>query len=362
MSTPAIPIRNIYFLLCYALNHAQEARYVDVRTESCDRVGDLMAQVLVRSLQQLIKRGLHRDYVAARERLSFPKPKILPAEELRRPCFGSLARTCEFGELSIDILPNQIIRAILERLVREDEIAASRRGEIRDLLRIFSPCSDLRLDARIFRRVHLHQNMRHYRFVLDVCEFVYVNLLPTDGAGDARFHDFCRDEARMGQLFECFIRNFFAQEQTRYCVGSSLIDWHADEARSSRGGMEMLPTMRTDISLRSKELSGDNVIVECKFYANPFQTQFARKSYISAHLYQLFAYLKNREREVGWGSARGLLLYACAGEEFDETLHLHGHDIRIRAVRLDRHWTEISADLLGLLARSADDAEIAQTA
>lgn len=357
MSASPIPIRNIYFLLCYALNHAQETRYVDVRTESCDRVGDLMAQVLVRSLQQLIKRGLHRDYVDTRERLAFPKPKILPAEELRRPCFGSLARTCEFGELSIDILPNRIIRATLERLAGSAEIAGPHRGEIRDLLRLFRQCSALRLDARIFRRVHLHQNMRHYRFVLDVCEFVYANLLPADGSGDSRFHDFSRDEARMGSLFERFIRNFFAQEQARYSVGSSLIDWHADHARSSRGGLEMLPTMRTDICLRRKDLSADNVIVECKFYAKPLQTQFARKSYISGHLYQLFAYLKNRENEVGWAAARGLLLYACAGEQFDESVHLHGHDIRICALRLDRHWTEISAELLGLVAHTADRAE-----
>lgn len=353
MSTPSIPVRNIYFLLCYALNHAQEARYANVRSEGCDRVGDLMAQVLVRSLQQLIKRGLHRDYVTFRERLAFPKPKILPAEELRRPCFGSLVRTCEFGELSVDILPNQIIRATLERLLNAADVAETHRGDIRELLRIFRLCSAIRLEARTFSRVHVHQNMRHYRFVLDVCEFVYANLLPADGAGNARFHDFSRDEARMGSLFEQFVRNFFAEEQQRYAVSSSRIAWHTDPTRSSQGGLAMLPTMKTDISLHPRDSSAVKVIVECKFYAKPLQTQFEKTSFISGHLYQLFAYLKNRECEPGWSDARGLLLYACASEQFDEYVHLHGHDVHIRAIRLDQHWTAISADLLGLLENAA---------
>jgi 5-methylcytosine-specific restriction enzyme subunit McrC len=133
MSAAKIPIQNIYFLLCYALDHLQEKHYAEVRTEGCDRVWDLLATVLIRSTQQVVKRGVHRDYLVVRERRTLPRGKILLTEELRRPVIGSSARTCEFDELSADILPNQIIRATMGLMLRNHEVKAELRSQLRDV-------------------------------------------------------------------------------------------------------------------------------------------------------------------------------------------------------------------------------------
>ena len=75
--------------------------------------------------------------------------------------------------------------------------------------------------------------MRHYRFVLNVCELIYHHSVPTEDSGAVRFRDFDRDEATMGELFEQFVRNFYAKEQSHYRISASHVRWDVDEMEST---------------------------------------------------------------------------------------------------------------------------------
>jgi 5-methylcytosine-specific restriction enzyme subunit McrC len=204
----------------------------------------------------------------------------------------------------------------------------------------------VRLETALFRRVQLHRNMKHYRFVLAVCEFIHRQVLPTRDRGDARFRDFVRDEATMGALFEQFVVNFFKKEQSLYRVSAPHVDWDVDANRSTKAGVDLLPAMRTDICLDGPN---EKLILDCKFYTDAFQRYHDTRKFISANLYQMFAYLKNQEKVNGWETARGILLYPTVGSSFDEHVHLHGHTIRVVSINLDQNWQKISSDLLALL-------------
>ncbi len=101
--------------------------------------------------------------------------------------------------------------------------------------------------------------------------------------------------------------------------------------------------MRTDIVLESNDLK---IIVDCKFYRELFQNNQGSVKFHSPHLYQLFAYLKNQEIESGWENANGMLLYPTSGARVDETVSIHGHQIRIVSINLDQNWEDIAASLL----------------
>lgn len=204
----------------------------------------------------------------------------------------------------------------------------------------------MRPSPRHFHRVQLHRNMRHYRFVLDVCEFVHRQALPAQEAGTSRFRDFVRDEACMGALFEQFVRNFYAKEQDIYVVSAPQIDWHVDPRLSTEGGLDLLPVMKTDICM---EAADDRLIIDCKFYADAFQRHFDRRRFVSGNLYQMLAYLRSQARQPGWAAVRGMLLYPTVDHRFDETVHLEGHSIRLVSIDLNQHWENISDDLLQLL-------------
>ena len=349
MSTEQIPIQNIYFLLCYAWNHLQEKDYASARSEGCDKLWDLLAKVLIRSTQQLVKRGLHRNYVTHQELLVRPKGRILFSEEIRRPHYGRLAKACEFDELDPDILANQIIHASLRLLRRHPGLSAENQRELQEILPFWQSFASPVLTSRLFRRVAVHRNMRHYRFTLNICELIYEQCIPTEEDGDYRFRDFLRDEAQMGLLFQQFVRNFLAAEQTEFLVSAPQVKWNLDPQGSTPRGLSLLPTMNTDIALESADV---RMIIDCKFYLQAFQKHFDTTKFISGHLYQLFAYLKNQEIKAGWEDARGMLLYPAVDAPFDETVSIYGHKIRVVSIDLGQDWQRVSGDLKALLGPS----------
>lgn len=345
-----VPVANIYFLLCYAWNHLQEAEYADVRTEGCDKIWDLLARVVARGSQQLIKRGLHRDYVLHRERRTRLRGKIMMAEELRRPSCGMLSRVCEFDELDSDVLPNQIIHATIRTLLRHPSLAAEITRELNEVAPQWSSFSIPVMTRQTFRRVRISRSMRHYRFVMNVCELIHQNRLPTAQRGESRFRDFLQDEAQMGTIFEQFVRNFFAREQSDYAVSAPQVEWDVDSARSTDGGLRLLPSMKTDIVLQSGD---DRLIIDCKFYRDAFQRHHDTAKFISGHLYQLFTYLTNQSVQPGWKNVRAMLLYPTVDEPVDERVYLNGRELRVASINLGQDWQQISADLLRLLRPAA---------
>jgi 5-methylcytosine-specific restriction enzyme subunit McrC len=348
VSSQRIPIQNIYFLLCYAWNHIQETKYAEVRSEGCDKIWDLLAKVLIRGSQQLVKRGLHRNYVLERERRVRPKGKLLLSQDIRRPSFATPTKTCEFDELSPDVLPNQIIGAAFKILSRHPELSADNRRELRDAWAPLGGLTPLALRAQHFRRLHVNGNMRHYRFVLNVCELILRAYLPSENSGRGNFRDFDRDEATMGILFEQFVRNFYRKEQSVYSVSASHVRWDVSGAESTPEGLALLPSMKTDICLESP---ADKLIIDCKFYQDAFQRHHDTKKFISGHIYQLFSYLRNQSSMPGWRTVRGMLLYPTVGESIDETVSIQRNQIRIASIDLGQNWQDVERDLIRLLCR-----------
>ena len=56
----AIPIQNIYYLLCYAWDLLEEADELAVGIEDLPRVEDLLARLLINGTRRLLRRGLIR--------------------------------------------------------------------------------------------------------------------------------------------------------------------------------------------------------------------------------------------------------------------------------------------------------------
>ena len=76
-----------------------------------------------------------------------------------------------------------------------------------------------------------------------------------------------------------------------------------------------LPTMRTDVSLRSMHRT---IVIDTKYYRQTLSRYLGNEKIRSDHLYQLFAYLKNLEgRDDPDSRAEGVLLYPTVGHALD---------------------------------------------
>lgn len=340
----SIPVKNIYYLLCYAWNHVQELERIDAGGEQFNRLADMLGHVLAGAVAGLLKSGLDRDYVEQKTAIPGIRGKLELPHTIRRQLTMNGRTYCRFDEFNHDTLQNQIIKSTIAAFLTLRRLHTDVRAELRGVMLHMRDVTDIRVQRRDFARVRIHRNNRGYDFVLRLCQLVHESLLVESADGVVAFYDFRDDEARMGKLFEDFLFNFFRREQRACRVDRPHINWY--EATGSPRDLERLPIMRTDIVLRRR---GAVLIIDAKYYKQALTTQFHREKVRAAHLYQIFAYLENLRPTVS-EQIEGMLLYPVVSESFMYDYRLHGHRIRVAAINLDQDWPQIRDDLLRLVA------------
>ena len=286
MAGAAIPIENIYRLLCYAWDRLEEAALTDVTPTPEMRLPDLFARVLKSGVAHLLKRGLDRAYVTADEEMAGVRGRLDIATSLKHATFPRARAWCAFDELSPDTLPNRIVRTTLRTLASVSELDGALAEDLRDLYRRMPGVQEVRITRQSFRRLALGSNNRYYGFLLDVCELVHRNLLVDEQTGTVKFRDFTRDAVQMARLFERFLFRFYAREQGTYRVEAPCLEW---DATGQAEALEYLPRMRTDIVLRGAERV---VVMDAKYYSQTLSEYFGKATIRSGHLYQLCSYLR----------------------------------------------------------------------
>ena len=266
---------------------------------------------------------------------------------IKRNRLVSAQVVCEFDEFTRDVPHNQIVKAALGRVMRSPDVKRDLRRRAYRLRDRMSGVSDVPLSGALFRRVQLHSNNRFYKFLLNVCELALDLSLVDESYGDYRFQDFIRDDKKLARLFENFVLNFLARERPDLSIGRDHIQWKAESAADPT--LAYLPRMETDISVRSRQ-AGKTLIIDTKFYKDTFSKRWDKESIHSAHLYQLFAYLKNLEyKDEADANADGMLLYPVVERSVKFEYQLKGHRLTVRTLNLAADWTEIRDELLALV-------------
>lgn len=341
-----IPIQNVYFMLCYAWNRLEETEQVPVTMEDTTSLLDLLAKVLITATQRIVKRGIDRDYREREEVVAGIKGKVRWAETLQQNLLQKQQTLCLFDEFSSNMLLNQILVSTLHRLARTQGLHADLKNDLQKLRRKWGEVDLIPLQNHHFSQIRLTRSNRVYGFALDVCRLIFENSFPSEEAGRYAFSDFRRDPAKMRDLFEAFVRNFYRIEQRTFpVVKREVIRWQfrlADESHR-----QFLPRMETDITLENNDRK---IIIDTKYYQKNLVTRFEQQKIHSSNLYQLFSYLLNQEDGTEkTRTARGILLYPTVEKELNLVYEFDEHILEIKTVNLNSDWAIISDRLLDIL-------------
>ncbi len=343
MASP-IPIRNLYHLLCYAWDVLPQGELVDIEINDESHPIDLLAEVLIKGTNHLLRRGIDQNYQVVANVTNTLRGRIDFATSKRRLLLNQGLALCEYDEISADILPNQILKATFNRLYRSAGLDRKLRKQCGILVRKLSLVSDIQYKPSLLSKVRLHRNNRYYRFLLSICDMVFVESIPDEKEGMNRFRDFFRDDGLMPKLYEKFIFNFYVKKQQEYKVTSDRLRWNAFSAEDPE--LSLLPSMLTDISLRS---ATKTIIIDAKFYKNTLTSRFDKERIHSGNLYQILAYLRNIEAHGGNDAdAHGILLYPVVNQEVSKTYRIGNNEISIETLNLGAQWQEIEGRLLEL--------------
>ncbi|MCM1215527.1 MAG: 5-methylcytosine-specific restriction endonuclease system specificity protein McrC [Lachnospiraceae bacterium] len=337
----SILIKNIYYMLSYAFQILKQSNYDEVASEKFDKAQDLFAAILSKGIAQQLKQGLFREYVTRNETLSVLRGKLDMPNTIRNRIQRKQKLACEFDELSEDNLFNQILKTTIHFLIIDDGVDPERKSALKKLLVFLDGIQQLEPSEIPWSRLHYRRNNKNYELLMNICYFVLDGMLQTTEEGEYRMAAFSDDH--MARLYEKFILEYYHQHHTYLSeVKAGQIKWDL-VGDNSESMIRFLPVMRTDIMLRLNERI---LIIDAKYYGQTLQTRFDKHSLHSGNVYQIFAYVKNQDKD-NTGNVAGLLLYAKTDEEItpDCTFNMGGNQIGAKTLDLNKEFPLIAAQL-----------------
>lgn len=330
-----ICIKNIYYMLSYAFQILNEQGYKQILTEEFDNVAELCAAILSKGVALQIKRGLGKEYLLDSDSLSTLKGRIDISTSIKEQSLIKRQLVCSYDEFSVDSYMNRIIKTTMELLLHSD-ISKIRKKDIRKLLVYFTEVSSLEINS-INWKLQFNKNNQSYQMLISICYLIVKGLLQTKTDGTTKLMDLL-DEQRMSRLYEKFILEYYRKEHNELDVSSSQIPWNLDDDENS-----MLPVMQSDIMLHSKSKT---LIIDAKYYSRSMQVQYDVHTIRSNHLYQIYAYVKNYDKDKS-GNVMGLLLYGKTDEDITphNIYQMDGNTIMVDTLDLNCDFNLIKQQL-----------------
>ncbi len=344
-----IPIKNLYYLLCYAWELADQRDKIKVVASDCSTYPDLFARLLVTGCSILFKRGLYHEYVSHDENIIGIKGKWNVSDSLKSLKYRMGQMDCTFDEFSDDILVNQIIYASLRRLLGYKALNDKVRTDVLRIFHRFPKMSEIELTGSAFKSVIITRDNRFYSLLIHICQMIFEALLP-DEKREGQFHfvDFSRQH--MERIFENFLFNFYKRE----CFGDYPVVERSKiqfRLQTIEGSDSVLPTMLTDVTLVNPSAQ-KKIIIDAKYYMETLVAKYSDSQHEkvrTTHMNQIMSYISNQENrnEPYTMNANGILVYPQTGKVLNYTGRAEGtnHYFRFCTVDLNKDWWEIDKRL-----------------
>lgn len=295
-------------MLSYAFQDIKCINMKKQQTEMFENLEELYAEIIISVMEDVIKSGIEYNYIEVEEYVSGIKGRLLIDETINKGAFINKKNICCYDEYNVDNEMNRIIKSTLFELKKHD-ISKNRKLRIYRILDYFDEVSvkDLRF---VNWELRFDRNSTKYRFVISMCKLYYDGLIKSQKQGN-KFQAYFNEEIALNRLFEKFLLGYYRKEHRKLKVSAPHIPWIVSDGKD-----EYLPIMRTDVMLENEDRM---LILDAKYYSKIFQEYYDKKKIRSAHLYQMFAYIKNEQEYVADRKiVDGILLYA----KTDETDHL----------------------------------------
>ena len=335
-----IKIKNIYYMLSYAYQNLNEGPYKNVDSEAFSNIHDLLSAILIRGTSNQIKRGLHRDYLPYTETTGRLKGKIDITESIKQQTMMNRKMVCHYDLFSEDTQLNQILKATLTLLLRHGNVSKKNKKLVRKLLLYFQNVTAVDPLHISWNTVCYPRNSPSYKMLINICQLIIKGLLLSTENGQYKLLEFLDDQA-MYRLYEKFVLEYYKKEYPELNAKASYIDWDI----GGDGNKMFLPTMKSDITLT---YGVRTLIIDTKYYQRTMQTHtlFDSTTLISGNLYQIFTYVKNKDKSNS-GNVSGLLLYAKTVEDItpDNDYIMGGNHIGVKTLNLNSEWENIKSQL-----------------
>lgn len=346
-----IPIKNLFYMLCYAWNVLAIKDDIKVGSDDFDDAYNLLGRIFSYGLGKLIRSGFHRSYIEETDELATVRGKIQLQETINASSLQRKHLVCSYDEYSKDDVFNRILKYTAVKLVKNPSIKSTTKKELKKQLLYFADVGETEPTPQIRRGLTFNRNNMTYKMLIHVAMMLYDNTIVNDEDGANAFKDFFRD-GQMERVYEMFILNFYAVnlDSKIYKVHAPKITWILEEDAQDRFGdiieiVENPADRRTDIVIENK-VTKKQLILDAKYYAeimiNGYYSE-GIKRFRTRHIEQIRGYIIDSRYE---GKKIGALLYPRVNESVLNMFPQAGAKIVFKTLDLNREWNLIEADML----------------
>jgi 5-methylcytosine-specific restriction enzyme subunit McrC len=264
--------------------------------------------------------------------------------------------SCEFDEFSEDNIYNQILKVTIHRLIRAEDVALERKQALKKLIVFLGNVRLIQPDHIAWNRLIYQRNNRNYELLLNICYLVLNGMLQTTEDGSYKLLSF--SDEHMERLYEKFILEYYKQHHPELRPAAPIIEWNHTEEPDSQM-IQFLPKMKTDIVLKNGDKT---LIIDAKYYGKSMAQSYSKETLRSAHLYQIFAYVKNMDT-ANTGNVSGLLLYAKTEDEVfpeGEPFVIGGNSIGAKTLNLNASFEILKTQLDNIALVYFNKAELSE--
>ena len=333
----SILIKNVYYMLSYAFTVLGQGDYEEVATEDFENIHNLFAAILSKGINRQLKQGLYREYLNRKEDVVVARGKINMSGTIRNKLARKRLLNCEYDELSENKLMNQVLKTAAVLLLRHAKVNVEYKNELKKEMLFFSNVDTI--DPLMIRwaNIRFQQNNSTYRMLIGLCRLIFDGMLLTTDSGEYRLATFLNKQS-MSRLYEKFILEYYKNEHKELHASSSQIPWNLDDDKN-----DMLPIMQSDIMLNGNDKT---LIIDAKYYKTSTQSRYDSSTIRSAHLYQIYSYVKNYDKGRT-GDVSGMLLYAKTDEDTPPSgsYSMDGNKIMVRTLDLNCDFAKIRKQL-----------------
>ena len=203
-----ILIKNVFYMLAYAASCLNVPTERNLDSEKFEHIEDLFAFILNSWMSQQIKRGLYSNYLDRTDNLSTMKGKLNINGTINNIIAHRRQLSCNFDELTINNLFNQIIKSAMLLLLRQvTNVSKEQKTSLRLNLHLLPEIQEINLFKLNWSVVKFNRFNKNYEWPILICQYLVNNLLPSERDGADHF---CIDiDKSLSKLFENFVLNYF---------------------------------------------------------------------------------------------------------------------------------------------------------
>lgn len=353
-----IPIKNLFYMLCYAWNVLPMLNDIKVGDEDIEDAANLLARVFSYGVARIVRSGFHRSYVEKEEELGGVKGRINIQESINCMSMQTRRLVCNFDEYSTNDIFNQIIKYTMNSIIGNDQIDKNTRKDLKNLSVFFTDIDSRAPTKENRTKLVFNRNNMVYRMLISIAIMLYENSFINEETGKILFKDFFK-EKQMHKVFEVFILNFYATklDKQNYKVHAPKIKWPLDdEADDTWNGLfevdDDYGDRRTDIVIENKELNLQ-IIMDAKYYHKTFVNAYMgddENSIRDQHISQVRNYIIDSTFP---GYKVGALVYPMTTNDLKDgrVKPIKGTNIVYKTINLAADWKDIEEDMLSFLGK-----------